>query len=493
MKKKFHVLAIDLGASNGRAFLGKFANRQLEIEEIHRFENHPLTVNGKLCWDFDLLWKEIKIGLQKAHLSGGFESVAIDTWGVDFGLLDNNGNLIEQPVHYRDTRTESILEQVYEKMPDFDLYRLTGNQILKINTLFQLIAAKKESQFEKAQTLLFMPDLFGYFLSGKLYCERSIASTSQMYNPVLFTWEDKILNPLGIPRSMLQDVIPSGTIVGKLRQELCEELNIPQSKVIAAAGHDTQCAITALPSNAPDVAFLSCGTWSLFGTELDTPVLTHESMNDDMSNELGANGKIDYLKNINGLWLIQECLREWKKQNSFLDYAEIEAMADLSEPLISFVDPDNDVFSSPGDFPQKIQMFCSKTGQTVPTSLGAIARCIYESLTLKYRYTLEQIQRNTGKKHTALHIVGGGVQSKILCQFASDSLGIPVFAGPIEATVYGNIMIQLTASGIIQNINSGRSLIAESVQIQKYVPHEREKWNAAYLQFLRMINKEKAS
>ena len=278
-----------------------------------------------------------------------------------------------------------------------------------------------------------------------------------------------------------------------MRQELCRELNIPQSKVIAAAGHDTQCAIAALPSNAPDIAFLSCGTWSLFGTELDSPVLTRESMKDNMSNELGANGKIDYLKNINGLWLIQECRREWRNQNSCLGYSEIENMADVSEPFRSFIDPDDDVFSSPGDFPQKIQMFCSDTGQPVPTGIGAIARCIYESLALKYRFTLEQIQKNTGKKHTALHIVGGGVQSRILCQFASDSLGIPVFAGPIEATVFGNMMIQLTAMGAIQNIQSGRSIIAKSAQIQKYAPHEQEKWNAAYQQFLRMINKENAS
>lgn len=493
MQKKIHVLAIDLGASNGRAFLGRFADQKLEIEEIHRFENRPLTVNEKLCWDFDSLWDEIKTSLKKAHVSGGFDSVAIDTWGVDYGFLDREGKLSEMPVHYRDNRTDSIPEQVFRIISDFDLYRLTGNQILKINTLFQLIASKKESQFEQAQTLLFMPDLFGFFLSGNLYSERSIASTSQMFNPVSLSWENAILTPLGIPRSLLQDVIPSGTIVGELRQELCRELNIPQSKVIAAAGHDTQCAIAALPSNAPDIAFLSCGTWSLFGTELDSPVLTYESMKDDMSNELGANGKIDYLKNINGLWLIQECRREWRKENSCLDYSEIERMANESEPFRSFIDPDDDIFSSPGDFPQKIQAFCTETGQTVPTDIGAIARCIYESLALKYRYTLDQIQKNTGKKHTALHIVGGGVQSRILCQFASDSLGIPVYAGPIEATVFGNMMIQLTALGAIQNIQSGRSIIAESVQIQKYVPHEQGKWNAAYQQFLRMINKENAS
>lgn len=491
MKKNYRVLAIDFGASSGRAFLGHFDGQKLDIEEIHRFENNPVTEDGTLYWNIDALWSEVKTSLRAARDAGGFDSVAVDTWGVDFGLLDKKGKLTGRPVHYRDNRTDNILEKALNIIPNTEIYRLTGNQIIKINTLFQLVASKEEGRLINARTLLFMPDLFGYFLSGKIYCERTIASTSQMYNPVSLKWEEQILEMFGIPQVILPDVISSGTVVGELCQALCSELNFPASKVIAAAGHDTQCAIAAIPSNEPDAAFLSCGTWSLFGTELKAPVLSAESMKDDMSNELGANGKIDYLKNINGLWLTQESRREWKRQGNNFSFSDIEELAGRSEPFANYIDPDSPEFVSPGNIPEKIRSFCKRTGQTIPENVGAVARCINESLVMKYRFTLEQIQNRTGKKHHVLHMVGGGTQSKMLCQMTADSIGIPVIAGPVEATVFGNVIIQLAALGAIQNIDSGRSIIAENTRLEKYEPHDKDRWNAAYKQFLEIIKKEK--
>ena len=475
------VLAFDLGASSGRAILGIYESGSLKVEEVHRFENTPVRTDGHLRWNFGQLLAEVRKGIEKA---GSFHGVGFDTWGVDFGLIDENGFLLEDPVHYRDERTAGMCEKTFEKVSAQELYERTGNQIMPINTLFQLIALKNEHPelLEKADRLLFMPDLFAHAICGSAVCEQTISSTSQMLDPKTMAWDNELLEKLGLPHRLLSPTVPSGTVVGEL------PLNgYPAAKVIAVAGHDTQCAVAAIPTEREDVAFLSCGTWSLLGTELNEPVLTRKSMELELSNEVGADGKINYLKNIIGLWLIQECRRNWRDRGVDLSFAELAAEAEKSPALRCFVDPDAEVFVSPGDMPKRIQEFCRRTGQYVPQTVGEISRCIYESLALKYRFALEQLQAVTNKRFSALHILGGGSNAALLCQMTADACGIPVIAGPAEATALGNIMIQLVALGHLPSLKDGRDLIAKTQQVIRYEPHTDSEWERAYDDYLKIL------
>lgn len=467
------VLAFDFGASSGRAILATYADGKLSYEEVHRFENNPVEENGTLHWDFDALMHEITVGVEKA---GDFDSIGFDTWGVDFGLLDADGKLLEPPVHYRDTRTDGMVDQALATMDAKTLYAKTGNQIMGINTLFQLLALQKSRPglLGQAKTLLFMPDLFSYMLSGKPVCEQSIASTSQMLDLETGAWRTDVLEAFGLPTALLQKPVKSGTVTGALANG---------AKVIAVAGHDTQCAVAAVPTQRADVAFLSCGTWSLLGTELDKPILTQESLDLELSNELGANGKINYLKNIIGLWLIQESRRAWRREGKEYSYADLERLALEAAPLQSFIDPDAPVFSPPGDMPARVQAFCRETGQKVPETVGEIMRCIYESLALKYCFAVEQLGKATGKRFTALHVLGGGTKDTLLCQMSANSCNLPVVAGPIEATALGNIIIQLVALGCLPDIAAGRALIAETEAVRHYVPTDTEQWQQAYTRY----------
>ena len=475
------VLAFDMGSSSGRAVRARYENGALSYEEIHRFENSPGEYEGHLCWDFDALLGEVRAGIEKA---GDFDSLGIDTWGVDFGLLDGDGRLLARPVHYRDARTEGMLERAARQMSAEALYARTGSQIMEINTLFQLLALREQQPelLERAKTLLFLPDLFAYSLCGKAVCERSIASTSQMLDPAARTWSTEVLEAFGIPKGLLLPPVPSGTVTGTLPNG---------AKVIAVAGHDTQCAVAALPSqSAGDAAFLSCGSWSLLGTELDAPVLSPESCRLGLSNELGANGKVDYLKNIIGLWLIQESRRAWRRQGEEYSYAELERLALSAPPLRCFIDPDAPEFVPPGDIPARVQEFCRRTGQDVPQTAGEIMRCIYESLALKYRYALRQLERATGRRFSVLHILGGGTKDRLLCQMSADSTGLPVVAGPVEATALGNIIIQLTALGALPDIDAGRALIARSEELKRYAPAETDAWSKAFKTYQTILSLE---
>ncbi|HCR43112.1 MAG TPA: rhamnulokinase [Ruminococcaceae bacterium] len=481
MKNGITVLALDLGASSGRAIKGRYENGTLTYSEIHRFENNPGDFDGHFCWDFEALLGELKTGIAKA---GEFDSVGVDTWGVDFGLIDKNGKLLARPVHYRDTRTDGIPEQIGNIMSKEELYRLTGNQIMPINTLFQLTALKRQQPelLQKAYKLLFMPDLFEYFLCGQAACERSIASTSQMLDPASGKWSKRVLKDFGIPESILGEPVPSGTVTGSLPGG---------AKVIAVAGHDTQCASAAVPNlNGGEAAFLSSGTWSLLGTETDRPVLTPESCSLGLSNELGANGKVNYLKNIIGLWLIQESRRSWRRQGHEYSYDDMERMARASDPLLCFIDPDAPEFSVPGDIPARVKNYCRETGQHIPQTDGEVMRCIYESLAMKYRCALEQLKRATGKKFGVLHIIGGGTKDALLSQLAADSTGLPVTAGPVEATALGNMIIQLSALGAIPDINAGRRLIAKSEKLKHYVPENTGICDEKYKTYLKILYKE---
>ncbi len=486
MKK---VLAFDFGASSGRAILGTFDGGKITLEEIHRFSNDPVKVNGTFYWDVLRLFHEIKQGILKAKAHGGFDSVGIDTWGVDFGLVDKDGKLLENPVHYRDVRNTGMIEKSSEFIDKKRLYGLTGIQFMDFNTCFQLLSLKlnRPELLEKADKLLFMPDLLSYFLTGKMCAEYSIATTSQLVDINTREWSEEICTALGIPMNILPEIVKTGTVLGNLSDEICEELGVPSVPVISVAGHDTQSAVTAVPGLEKDFAFISCGTWSLFGTETDTPIVNEESLAFNITNEGGYNYTTAFLKNICGLWLIQESRRQWIREGNEYSYAELEKMALECEPFKCFIDPDAPDFVAMGDLPSRIKDFCRRTGQYVPETVGEVVRCIYESLALKYRYVLGGIQKCTGKKYPHINVVGGGTKDGLLLQMTASSCGIPVYGGPIEATVFGNIAIQLMSTGEISDIYEARRIIAEGEKLKKFMPEDTEKWAAVSSEYEKYI------
>ncbi|MFI3175095.1 MAG: rhamnulokinase family protein [Bacillota bacterium] len=463
MKK---VLAFDFGASSGRGILATYTDGNLTYEEIHRFENTPIEENGTLYWDFPTLFKEVEIAIEKA---GAFDSVGFDTWGVDFGLLDADGKLLEKPVHYRDKRTEQTVARAEKILSQDEIYAKTGNQIMALNTLFQLM----ETDLTGAKTLLFMPDLFAYQLCGAKNCEMTIASTSQMLDLEKKVWHEEVLEKFNIPKEILLPPTKTGKIIGKYKGV---------ADVVAVAGHDTQCAVASLPTDE-EVLFLSCGTWSLLGAELETPILSAESRSANLSNEIGANGKINYLKNIIGLWLIQESRRVWQSQGKAYTFSELADLAKEAKPFQFFIDPDAPQFASPGDIPKLVQEFCEKTGQGRPESIGEIMRCIYESLALKYRFSVEQVKELTGKNFSKLHMLGGGIQAKLLCEMTASATNMEVIAGPVEATALGNIIIQLVAIGELESIANGRELIKKTEPVITYQPTDGNLWADTYKKY----------
>lgn len=465
------VLAFDFGASTGRAIKAEYDGKTLKYEEIHRFENIPVTENGKLCWDFPYLLSEVK---KAVEMCGEVDSLAFDTWGVDYGLLDESNCLLGLPVHYRDERTNGAVQKIFEKISPAELYKATGNQIMNINTLFQLTAEDKTN----AKTLLFMPDLFVWALGGSKAAEKTIASTSQMYDFVKKGWNYDIASISGISTDILQPLTDTCTVAGEYNG----------IKIIRVAGHDTQCAVAAMPADKNKCnAFLSCGTWSLIGCECDEAILTEKSMTDELSNELGANGKVNYLKNISGLWLIQEIRRNFRDAGKDYSFNDMEQLARKEKPFVSFIDPDSPEFSGVGAMPEKIREYCKRTGQTVPENDGALVRCIYESLAMKYKFALRGISENTGREFEVLHLLGGGTKDPLLCQMTADSLGIPVVAGPAEATAIGNIMLQLIALGDIKDVDDGREIIRAQESVKQYNPQNTEEWEKAYQSFCKTI------
>lgn len=466
------VLAFDFGASTGRAIKAELSDGKLTYSEVHRFENIPVYENGHLCWNFPYLLAEVKKAIEKCS---DLDSLAFDTWGVDYGLLDKNNKLIGLPVNYRDTRTNGMTDEVFKSISPYELYKATGNQIMPINTLFQL----KAETVKNAKTLLFMPDLFVWSLCGNKSSEKTIASTSQMYDFSSGKWNDNAVKISEMDSVVFQQLTDSSTVAGEYKG----------IKVIKVAGHDTQCAVAAMPCEEnSECAFLSCGTWSLIGCECDNAILTEKSMKDELSNELGANGKINYLKNISGLWLIQEIRRNFREEGKDYSFNDMEMLARREEPFACFIDPDTPEFATPGSVPQKIRDFCKKTNQHVPDNDGALIRCIYESLAMKYKFAVNQIEENTDKKFCVLHLLGGGTKDSFLCQMTADSLGIPVIAGPVEATALGNILLQFIALGDIKNIEEGRKLIRKQENVKKYIPENFENWKNSYRKFCKSVN-----
>ncbi len=488
MSKATTFMALDFGASSGRAILGTLDNGKLSLEELHRFSNDPVKVAGRLQWDAPRLFFEIKQALNKAALKGvEIASIGIDTWGVDYALLDKNGYLLSDPTHYRDDRTIGMMEKAYETVSKQEIYEKTGLAFMNFNTLYQLYSqvCEKDGRLALADAMLFMPDLFSYLLTGKKGCEYTIASTSQMISPYTRDWDRELLKKLSVPTDMLLPITEPGTVRGTLLPEIAKECGVPEIPVVAVAGHDTASAVAAVPAKNEDFAYISSGTWSLVGIETKQPVISKEANEANLTNEGGVDGTIRVLKNVMGLWLIQECKREWARRGRELSFDEIVAEAEKAPAFSAFIDPDDESFVAPNDMPEKIAAFCKKTGQRVPETIGEIARIIYESLALKYRWTVEKLQQaRDGKKITSLHIVGGGSQNKMLNRMTADALGIPVITGPSEATAVGNLMMQARALGLVSDLWEMRRVVYDSFDTKTYMPENTEVWDEAYTAFL---------
>lgn len=494
--EKTNVLAFDFGASSGRAILGTFDGKTLTLRETHRFSNDPVALNSSLYWDFPRLFWEIKNGILNTvnHVENDISSVGIDTWGVDFGLLDENGDLIGNPYRYRDSRTEGIIEKSTETACSAFVYSETGIQQIWFNTLYQLLAMKYQDspQLKIAKKLLFIPDLFNYMLTGVQTTEYTVASTSQLLNPYTCTWSESLMDKLGLNKSLFTDITPAGTIIGKFRPSICEELGIEAIPVVAVASHDTGSAIASVPFDDVDTsAYISCGTWSLLGMELKKPCTSEKAAKFNFTNEGGIQNTTRFLKNIMGLWIIQECRRQWKREGKDISFAELEQMAWESEPLCLFIDIEDQLFAPPGNMPRRIREFCEKTGQKAPETKGAIIRCVAESLALKYRVTIENMEDTLGKKIETINMVGGGIKDKMVCQFTANSTGRMVKAGPVEATAAGNVIVQLMALGKIKSLEEARTIIKASFDNDTYTPKDTYAWQAAYERFRTIIQGKK--
>lgn len=483
------LLAFDYGASSGRAIVGKYNGKHLKLKEVHRFSNDPVYLGGSLYWDFLRLYFEMLQGIKKASSEGNLASIGIDTWGVDFGLLDANGKLLSNPLHYRDSSTEGVMEEAFGIVPKGEIYKRTGIQFLEFNTLYQLMAMKKNnnSAYEKATALLFIPDLFKYFLTGEKSTEFTVASTSQMLNIESSLWDNELLQSLGVRTDILTDIILPGTIGGKILPEIASRLGIPALPVVAVAGHDTASAVASIP-DITGHAYLSSGTWSLLGVESDNPIVNDAAYIRNLTNEGGFGHTVRLLKNIMGLWIYQECRREWIAAGDDISFDELEDAALSCTPFLSFIDPDDYEFYRPGSMPDKIRAYLTGTDQPVPDSKPGMVRCILESLALKYRMVLEELEQITECQLPVLHIVGGGCKNRLLSQYTANSTGRTVVTGPTEATATGNIIVQMLAIGEIKNLSEGRTIVKESFPSLVYEPENAGLWDAAYERFKKLVN-----
>lgn len=481
-----HYLAFDLGAESGRALLGTLADGRIALREIHRFRTEGLVMLGVRQWDLARIHEEMIAALRACVRAHGprLDGIAVDTWGVDFGLIDREGHPIGNPVHYRDHRTREMQAAAFARVPKEEIYARTGIQFLPFNTLYQLLSLRLRNapQLAIADRLLLMGDLLAYLLCGVPACEYTNASTTQLLNPATRDWDDDLIARLGLPRALLQPLVPPGTVLGPILPEIAALTGIdPSTPVIAPATHDTASAVAAVPVDpeAGPWAYLSSGTWSLLGAEIDAPCVTPESRALDFTNEGGVDGKIRLLKNIFGLWLIQECRRVWEREGGAIDYAELTREAGASPAFASVINLDDPRLFAPDDMPALIAQLCRERGEPVPASRGAIVRCALESLALKYRETLRALDGLLGRDTARLHIIGGGVQNTLLCQMTADACGIPVVAGPVEATALGNIGVQAIATGALPGLQSMRAAIAASCEPVVFHPGDTAAWDAA--------------
>ena len=487
MAKMRNLLAFDLGASNGRAILGQFDGEKITMTELHRFENNYVEMNGVFYWDTPYLYNQLKQGLIKFKQGGygDLDAFGIDTWGVDYGLLDKNGHLAGVPRSYR-LGVQADIDAVKEKIPADVLYSRTGiDTNLTFNTLYQLYRRVREEDaaLQIADTLLLTPDLLGYFLTGAKGTEYTIATTTQLYNPTTRDWDWETIRELGLPKHIFTPIDKTGTIRGYLRKELCEEIGLNPAAFVAVGSHDTASAVAAIPGKG-SFAFCSSGTWSLFGVETDKPDLSLDAAAAGFSNEGTIQGGFRPLYNIVGMWIVQECRRDWIKQGKNLSWDDIVTEAKAAQPLRSIIDTDAPEFYAGGNMERKIQEFCRKTSQPVPETIGQVARCIYESLALKYRYALEGLERMKGEKINSLNIVGGGINNKFLDQLVADALDREVVTGPVEGAAIGNLLTQAMALGDLKNLEELRQVVRNSESVETWTPNHTPQWDEAYRRLL---------
>lgn len=469
-EKRTTVLAIDIGAESGRVMAVHFDGASLQLEEVHRFPNFALTVNGVLHWDILHLWREVQAGIERSRVQTAEPpaSLAVDTWGVDFGLLDRDGNLIGNPVCYRDSRTEGMLDAVFARVPKAEVFAQTGIQFMAINTLYQMMSLVERGspQLQIASRFLTVPDLLNFWLSGAQVCEFSNATTTQMLNPFTRSWASELLDALAIPLDLFPEVVQPGTRLGAYD-------DIP---VIAPACHDTGSAVAGVPAQTSNFAYISSGTWSLVGLEVAEPVVNEAALAVNATNEGGVFGSFRLLKNVMGLWLLQQCRSTWEQAGRAYSYPELVSLAESAEPLRYFVDPNDDRFLPPGDHPAHIQAFCQQSGQAGPEGDAAVARCVFDSLALAYRDVLLELQGLTGRPIDVIHVVGGGSRNRLLNQLTADATGIPVLAGPGEATVIGNSLVQLISLGELANLDEGRQLVSGLGELERFEPEGEDAW-----------------
>ncbi|MCC7262779.1 MAG: rhamnulokinase [Candidatus Latescibacteria bacterium] len=485
MSAKRQLLAFDLGAESGRAMLGQFDGARLELSEVHRFANGPVQVFEHLYWDPLRLFAEMQQGLMQAAGQGGIDSIGIDTWGVDFALLGRGDVLLENPRNYRDPRTEGMLEAAFARVPREEIFAHTGVQFIKLNSLYQLLAMKLQHSpvLEAAQCFLMMADLFNFFFTGEKACEFSNATTTQCYDPRQGRWSTELLEKLGLPTAMLPRIISPGTRLGTLLPALAERTGVGPVPVIAPATHDTGSAVAAIPATTRDYAYISSGTWSLMGAELDEPLVNAAALAHNFTNEGGVGHTFRFLKNIMGLWLVQECRRTWERQGRTFSYAELATRAGQAPAFAALIDPDHDSFLAPGDMPARIRAYCQQTGQNPPADEGGMIRVILESLALRYRQVLEGLEEILGRRLGCIHVVGGGIQNQLLCQFTADATGRLVVAGPLEATAIGNLMVQAMGLGEVGSLAQAREVVSHSFSPIQYQPREVGAWDQAYARF----------
>ncbi|MFQ3567548.1 MAG: rhamnulokinase family protein [Aggregatilineales bacterium] len=485
-------IAIDLGAESGRVMVGALDEGHLRLHEVHRFTNGPVRVRGGLFWDVLRLYSEIKTGLRAAQdrFGASIASLGIDTWGVDFGLLDAAGDLIGNPYCYRDQRTEGMMEAVFERVSRWSIFEQTsGIQFLPFNTLYQLYAMAQRSApaLQSAHTLLLMPDLLTYWLTGRAVCEFTNATTTQFYDSRGGGWARCLLAQLELPQHFLPEVVPPGTPIGPLLPEVCEETGLRETTVIAVCTHDTASAIAGVPAQSADFAWVSSGTWSLMGGVADRAIVTEEALRYNISSFGGPGGALYPWKNITGLWLVQACRRAWEQGGRPLSYDALTQLAAEAPPFVAQIDPDHPSFFAPPDMPAAIAAYCERTSQPIPANYGQMIRTILEGLALKYRWVLEKLELLVGHRYDRLHIVGGGSQNWLLNQLTADCIGRPVIAGPVEATAIGNIVVQAVAAGHLPDLAAARAVIGRSFETKRFEPRADAAWEAQYSAFLQRV------
>ncbi|HOX36913.1 MAG TPA: rhamnulokinase family protein [Candidatus Brocadiia bacterium] len=493
-QKKF--LALDMGAESGRGVMGLLNDGRLELRETHRFPNVPVRVHDNLFWNALGQFAELKTAVSAAVAQHGrdIESIGIDTWGVDMALIGAGNTILGNVHHYRDPRTSGVMDELFKTVPRRDVFLSTGIQFMEINTLYQIycLVLNKSPLLKVAERLLMIGDLFNFMFTGQKVSEFTLATTSQMFDARADEWAQGMLKKLGIPTDILPEVVSPGTDLGPVVKSVADEIGVPGLKVIAPAVHDTGSAVAGVPASGDGWCYISSGTWCLMGVETKKPVVTDLALANNFTNEGGVGGTYRFLRNIVGLWLVQECRREWEKQGKAMDYARMTELAAKSAPRRSFINPEHLPFYSPGNMPQKIQDFCRETGQPAPETEGEIVRCALESLALKYRSVLESIEEMTGRNINRIHIVGGGSKNRLLNQLAADATGRTVHAGPVEATAIGNILVQAMAVSELGSLDDARKVARDSFPLETYEPTDSAGWNEAYGKFKSLCSRQEA-